>query len=39
MTSLNELTALLEEAEAKVESLKAEMRAMEYCPTGKPEGG
>lgn len=39
MAKLNDLTQLLKQAEAKVESLKTEMRAMEYDPTWKPVVG
>lgn len=42
MTKLNEISELLKQAEAKVESLKAEMTAMtamEYDPTWKPVAG
>ena len=39
MTKLNEISELLKQAEAKVESLKAEMRGMGYDPTWKPEKG
>lgn len=44
MTKLNEISELLKQAEAKVESLKAEMQATtialpEYDPTWKPEEG